>query len=310
MANTIDYSTIFQGALDTQMVQQSTSGWMEANAGSVQYNGGKEVKIPKLVMDGLGNYDRTGGGYPVGSYNFSYETMTMTQDRAKQFLLDSMDVNETNFALNASSAMSEFQKAQVIPEVDAYRYSKIAQLAIAKGTGYVSGGYTPTAADIYSKLKADIATVQDRIGAVPLIISMTTMTKAILEGSTEITRQLPIVDFVQGAISSKLTAIDDCPIVTVPSIRFKTLYDFADGRTTGQTAGGFKADAAAKTINWIVSAQNCPIAISKTDSIRIYDPTVVQDQDGYKIDYRKYHDLWIPDNKMDGIFVNIKEALA
>lgn len=309
MANTINYATLFMTALDTQMVQQATSGWMEANAGQVIYNGGNTVKIPKISMDGLGNYDRK-LGYPSGSINLDYETMSMTQDRSKQFTLDSMDVNESNFVVNASTVMAQFQKLKIIPEVDAYRYSKIAQLAIAKGAGYAVGGYAPAVADIYSKLTADIAAVQDKIGDIPLLVIMSRLTKNILENSTEFAKQLPVTDFAQGNISTKVNMINDCPIITVPSARLKTLYDFYDGRTAGQTAGGFAPDSTAKNINWLLIAQNAPIAVSKTDNMKIFTPDQVQDYDGYKMDYRKYHDLWVPDNKMDGIFANIKEALS
>lgn len=309
MANAINYATLFMAALDKQMQQQATTGWMENNAGQVIYNGGKEIKIPKITVDGLGNYDRV-GGYPSGAVGLDYETMTMTQDRGKQFLLDSMDVNESNFVVNASTVMSEFQRLKVIPEVDAYRYSKIAALAIAKGAGYVSGGYTPAVADILSKLKADITTVQDRIGDIPLIISMSRATKNVLDMSSEITRQLAVTDFQAGQYSTKVNMVDDCPIIPVPSARLKTAYVFNDGKTTGQTAGGFTPDASAKNINWIISAQTVPIAVSKTDNMKIFTPEQVQGYDGYLMDYRKYHDLWIPDNKFDALFVNIKEALS
>lgn len=307
MANNINYATLFQTALDTQMVQQSTSGWMEANAGDVIYNGGKEIKIPKMNMDGLGDYSRT-GGYPGGTVSLDYETMAMSMDRGKQFVLDSMDVNESNFVANASSVMSQFQKQYVIPEVDAYRYSKIASLAISKSKA--SGGYTPVVSDILSKLKADIAAIQDVVGDIPLIITMSRLTKNILEESTEITKQLTVTDFASGQYNTKVSMVDDCPIIPVPSARLKTAYVFRDGRTAGQTQGGFTPDAAAKNINWIISAQNVPIAVSKTDNMKIFTPDQVQDADGYKMDYRKYHDLWIPDNKFDGLFVNVKEALS
>lgn len=307
MANAISYATLFMAALDLQMVQQSTTGWMETNAGQVIYNGGKEIKIPKINMDGLGDYSRT-GGYPGGSITLDYETMTMTMDRGKQFVLDSMDVNESNFVVNASTVMSQFQKLYVIPEVDAYRYSKIASLAISKGKA--SGGYVPDKSDILSKLKADIAVIQDTVGDIPLIITMSKLTKNILENSSEITKKIDVSDFTSGQFTTKVSMVDDCPIISIPSARLKTAYVFRDGRTTGQTQGGFTADAAAKNINWIISAQNVPIAVSKTDNMKIFTPDVVQDADGYKMDYRKYHDLWIPDNKFDGLFVNIKEALS
>lgn len=53
----------------------------------------------------------------------------MTQDRGRTFQLDAVDVDETNFALVAGNVMGEFQRTKVIPEIDAYRYSKIAELA-------------------------------------------------------------------------------------------------------------------------------------------------------------------------------------
>jgi len=307
MANAINYATLFMQALDAQIAQQATSGWMERNAGQVIYNGGKEIKIPKITVDGLADYSRE-DGYSRGAVGLDYETMTMTMDRGKQFLLDSMDINESNFVVNASTVMSEFQRLMVIPEIDAYRYSKIAALAISKGKAV--GGYTPIVDDIYSKLKADIANVQDVIGDIPLIVTMSRITKNVLENSKELTRQLNVSDFSQGGLQTKVNVIDDCVIIPAPSARLKTAYIFNDGKTTGQEAGGFTPDASAKNINWIICAQNVPIAVSKTDNMKIFTPEQVQSHDGYLMDYRKYHDLWIPDNKFDALFVNIREALA
>lgn len=306
--NTFAYAQIFQDMLDKQVVAKATTGWMEGNAGLVKYSGGNTIKIPKMNMDGLGNYSRD-NGFVQGSATLSYETETLTQDRGRTFQLDSMDVDETNFVATASVLMSEFQRTKVIPEIDAYRYSKIAALAIANSAAV--GGYTPSESDIYSKLRADIAAIQDVAGAIPLVITMSTATLNILENSTEIQRQLQVAQFQGGAdISFEVKSIDSCPIIETPSMRLKTLYDFNDGSTTGQTAGGFAPDAAAKNINWIICPQTAPIAVSKTDKIRIFDPNTNQKADAWKIDYRKYHDLWIPDNQFTSMRVNIKEALS
>ena len=59
MANTIAYASLFQQNLDKQMTAKLTSGWMEANAGQVIYNGGDEVKIPHLELQGLADYGRS-----------------------------------------------------------------------------------------------------------------------------------------------------------------------------------------------------------------------------------------------------------
>jgi hypothetical protein len=117
MANTIEFAQLFQKNLDLQMVAAATSGWMESNAGQVIYNGGNEVKIPKISMDGLGNYDRQ-NGYADGAVTFGYQTKELTQDRSRAFYIDSQDVDETSFVLTASTIMAEFQRTQVAKEID------------------------------------------------------------------------------------------------------------------------------------------------------------------------------------------------
>ena len=408
--NTLAYATLFMQELDKQVVAGATSGWMEGNAGLVVYKGGNTVKIPKLSMDGLGNYDR-GTGFAQGAATLAYETRTMTQDRGRTFMLDSMDIDETNFVASASNLMGEFQRTKVIPEIDAYRYSTIAALAIAGSRA--SGGYTPVAATILSMIKADIAAIQDVIGTVPLVITLSTATLAILESSTELVRQLEVAAF-PGIIQNEVKQIDSCPIIEVPSARLKTAYILNDGRTVGQEAGGFipvgpanltlqgvkytattvgpagnaytvqiiqgagvsvvtagvitagalvitlgttsgsaplavtatqiaalvftgtvvivatavvgatvqavvaatnlaggaGTGTASKSINWLITALNAPIAISKTDNMRIFSPDQNQLADAWKLDYRKYHDLWIKDNALPTIFANIKESLV
>ena len=59
--NTIQTAAVIQSELDKAAVEQATSGWMEVNSSLVKYNGGSEVKIPELSMDGLADYDRQNG---------------------------------------------------------------------------------------------------------------------------------------------------------------------------------------------------------------------------------------------------------
>lgn len=306
MANTIAYATLFQQALDKAAVAKLTSGWMDANSGQVIYNGGKEVKIPKMNMDGLGDYDRA-NGFTQGSITLEYETKTMTQDRGRTFMLDSMDVNESNFVANATNAMGQFQTTKVVPEIDAYRYSKIATLAIAGNVA--SGGNTITEANVLELLKADITAIEDIVGEIPLVITMATPIAALLDQNEKISKRLDVTDFTKGDITTKVKSLDGYPIIKVPSARMKTSYTFYDGKTGGQTTGGFVAAVDAKNINWIITPLYAPIAVNKTDKVRIFDPNTNQDADAWKLDYRKYHDLWIMDEALKICRVNIKESL-
>ncbi|MCC3870280.1 hypothetical protein [Terrisporobacter mayombei] len=307
MTNTIAYATLFQQALDKAAVAKLTSGWMDANAGQVIYNGGKEVKIPKMNMDGLGDYSRS-NGFTQGSITLEYETKTMTQDRGRTFMLDSMDVDESNFVANATNAMGQFQATKVVPEIDAYRYSKIASLAIAGKVA--NGGNTIDETNVLKLLKADITAIEDIVGDIPLVITMSTPISAILDDNEKISKRLDVTEFTKGDIITKVKSFDGHPIVKVPSARMKTTYTFYDGKTSGQTAGGFVAADEAKNINWIITPMYAPIAVNKTDKIRIFDPNVNQDADAWKLDYRKYHDLWIMDEALKICRVNIKEALV
>lgn len=300
--NTLQYSQQFQTVLDAQMLAGATSAFMEANAGQVKYDGGDTVHIPEISMQGLAKYDRD-EGFNQGSVTLKFNPYKMTQDRGRTFQLDSMDVNETNFVATAGTVMGEFQRTQVIPEIDSYRYSKIAALATAENK--VTTGFTPAVATILEKLEAEITEIQDVVGEDEgLIIVMSTKLRTILNNSDKFNRYLNVAEFKNGSVNTTVKSFNDIPILGVPSARMKTAYVFNDGKTANQQAGGFKADTAAKDINWIIMPQRAPIAVSKTDKVRVFTPDINQKADAWKIDYRKYHDLWIPKNRFAAIRVN------
>lgn len=300
--NTLQYSQQFQTVLDAQMLASATSAFMEANAGQVKYDGGDTVHIPEISMQGLAKYDRD-EGFNQGSVTLKFNPYKMTQDRGRTFQLDSMDVNETNFVATAGTVMGEFQRTQVIPEIDAYRYSKISALATAENK--VTTGFTPAVATILEKLEAEITEIQDVVGEDEgLIIVMSTKLRTILNNADKFNRYLNVAEFKNGSINTTVKSFNDIPILGVPSARMKTQYVFNDGETGDQRAGGFKADTGAKDINWIIMPQRAPIAVSKTDKVRVFSPDINQKADAWKIDYRKYHDLWIPKNRFAAIRVN------
>ena len=301
--NTLEMAKIFQQSLDKQMGIEATSGWMESNAQNVKYNGGDTVRMPRISTTGMARYDRD-NGFNQGAVTLTYDDYKLTQDRGRTFHLDSMDVDESNFIATAGNVMGEFQRLQVIPEVDAYRYSRIA--ALAKGASRTTDGFTPSETNILAQLDKEITDLQDTIGeSEPLLILMATPVRTVLNNVKNIERHLDVTQFKAGAIDTKVKTYNEIPIFSVPSLRMKTAYVFNDGKTTGQEAGGFKADTGAKSINWIIISRRAPIAISKTDKVRIFAPDVNQKADAWKLDYRKFHDLWIPRNKLAGVWANI-----
>ena len=322
--NTLATAQIFMQSLDQMAVRESATGWMDANAGQVIYHGGATVKVPKLSVQGLGTYDRD-NGYAQGSVGLSYESLTLTQDRGRKFHLDAMDVDETNFVATAGNVMAEFQRAYVIPEIDAYRISKIATYAISGfpetgKTGTVDYNWTPGAANTSAlrKFKAGIKAVREQ-GYMGQLVCMAN-DAFIMELELELAGKLQNVTWAQGGINTIVPAVDGVPIIAVPANRMYTAITLYDGTTQGttgttgesgspdQTAGGYVKGSSGLDINFMIMPKATPIAVQKQDLMRIFTPDINQRLNAWQIDYRRFHDLWVLENKVAGLYVNIKDA--
>ena len=305
--NTLATATLFQNTLDKVAIQDAVTGWMDANAGQVIYNGGAEVKIPKMSVQGMGDYDRD-NGYQQGGVTLEYETRKMTQDRGRKFQLDPIDINENNFVTTAAAVMGEFQRMHVTPEIDAYRISKIATETIAANkAGMVEYGYTPgaTGTSTLRKMKEGIKAIRELYNG-PLVCHATP--DFIMELELELAGKITTATFSKGGIDTAVPAVDGVPIVSTPSNRMYTAITIRDGKTSGQEQGGYAKGTTAKDINFFICPRTTPIAITKQDIMRIFDPTINQKLNAWQMDYRRFHDIWVLDNKLDSIFLNIKDA--
>lgn len=296
--NTLEMAKLFQKNLDLLAVQEMLTGWMDANAGQVIYHGGNEVKIPKMSIVGMADYDRD-NGYVQGGLTLAYETFKMTQDRGRKFQIDEMDVDETNFIATASTAMGEFQRTQVVPEIDAYRLSKLATIAMEASQ---NGTKKDT---VLRSFKEGIKTVREEGFTGPLVIHATF--DVAMEYELEMAGKLTAQTFSVGGVDTTVPSIDGVPIIKTSSDRMVTAIKTRDGKTLGQEAGGFEKGTSAKNVDFIVVAANVPIAITKQDKMRIFDPNTNQAADAWAMDYRRYHDVWVMDNKKKGLYVQLGE---
>lgn len=305
--NTLATATIFQNTLDQVAVQDATTGWMDENAGQVIYNGGSEVKIPKINVQGLADYDRD-AGYVQGGVTLTYQTKQMTQDRGRKFQLDAMDINENNFVTTAATVMGEFQRERVVPEIDAYRISGLVTAAIgAKKAGMVEYGYVPGAANTSAlrKLKTGISALRDVGYNGPLVVQATSA--FILELELELAGKITNVTFSKGGIETQVPSVDGVPIIPTPSNRMYSAITLYNGKTD-QAAGGYTKGSKALDVNFFVCPRTTPVAVTKQDKMKIFTPDQNQDADAWKMNYRRYHDMWILDNKLDSLYVSIKDA--
>lgn len=302
--NTLQYAQILMQALDQKAIQTMATGWMDSNSGQVKYAGGNEVKIPTMSTQGLANYGRADqSGFVKGGATLSYNTYTMSQDRGRLFMLDRNDVDESNFIATATQVMNVFQDENVIPEIDAYRISKLASTAITLGT-MVEDGYTPASATIVEKIKKGIKDIRKQGYNGSLICQISF--DALMEVELAMAGKLNSNTFSAGGFNTTCPSIDGVPLIPVPDNRMYTAITLNDGVTVGQEAGGYVKGTTAEDINFMLMPMTTPIAVTKQDNMRIFTPDVNQSADAWQMDYRRYHELWVLENKKSSIYLNTK----
>ena len=300
--NTLQYAQILQTALDQKAIQTMTTGWMDANAGQVKYTGGNEVKIPTIATQGLANYGRADqSGFVKGGVTLSYNTYTMTQDRGRLFMLDRHDIDESNFIATSTQVMGTFQEENVVPEIDAYRISKLASLATS---GMTVDGYTPATGTIVEKIKTGIKNIRKQGYNGPLVCHISYDAQMVLE--LEMGNKIQNTTFASGGFNTTCPSIDGVPLIPTADTAMVTAITLYDGKSPSQEAGGFVKGSSAKDINFIIMPTKVPIAVTKQDNMRIFSPDVNQSADAWQMDYRRYHDLWVLENKKKLIFLNTK----
>lgn len=253
-------------------------------------NGGKYFTLTTISTSGLQAHSRS-KGFNSGTYSNDKEVYTMGQDRDVEFYVDTQDIDETNQDLAVSNISKVFIEEQVQPEIDAYRFSKMATDA-----GHVKEE-TLTVDNVYTQLKAALLPVR-KYGAQNIIGFVSSEVMDFLERSKEFTRSITNQNVGTTALESRVTSIDGVQLVEVwDDTRFKTEYDFSDG---------YKPKDTAKDINFILVAKQAVIPVVKENAIYLFAPGQHTEGDGYLYQNRLYHDLFIKKQKEDGVSVSLK----
>lgn len=294
VANSVSLATKFLPLLDEVYKRESLSAILDTANERVNFIGAQTAKVFKIETDGLGDYSRN-AGYVPGSVDGTWETLTLEQDRARSFAIDVMDNDET-LGLLAASTLGEFQRTQAVPEIDAYRFAKYAANAGTTATATLSG--SDNIADLIQTAEA---TLDDK--EVPYegrILFVNPFIYAYLK--QDITRYTQNGD---PNVNGEVEMYDGMRVIRVPSGRFNTQITLAQP-TTASSAGGYSATGV--DINFMIIHPSAVVQVIKHLAPRIFSPAVVQDLDGYRINYRVYHDCWVLANKTYGIYVHKKAA--
>ena len=283
--NSIALATKYQPLLDKVFKKASVTQDLEAKESAVKFDGSNTVKILKIKLPSLGSYSRN-SGFKTGDIEATWQSWTLTQDRGREFTVDAMDDEET---LNQTfgNACSEFIRTKVAPQVDTYRFGKLASTeGISKASGAITTGEEAISAlrACANKMDADEVDEENRI-----LYATSAIVGAIEDLET---------------IKSRKVLERFAKIVKVPQSRFvtKTQYN-AETEEIEPTAD-------ASNINFMCVLPRACQAVAKHTKLRIFlangdegtGANKNQKTDGHLFQYRLYHDIFVYENKVAGIY--------
>lgn len=336
MANSIQLSKNYTDMLDevyklASLTDDLTSDSSIARAGA----NANEIMIPKLTMDGLGDYDRN-SGYTKGDVTMTYETVKFNYDRGRKFEVDYVD-NEETAEVAFGRLAGEFIRTKVAPENDAFTF---AQICAKPGISVVDTPATlSNAAAVMSALSAAMDGMDD--DEVPeegrYLYITSTLLGYVRDMDTTKSREL-LEKFAN--------------IRKVPQSRFMTAIDLLDGKSTGEEAGGYvkhaatykastdtsvvsgktyytksgdvytavaeptgnpstssyyeRTSEAGKDINFLIVHKPAIIKFNKHVASNIIRPDDNQSSDAYMQKYRKYGLVDVYENKVAGVYLHHK----
>lgn len=294
-ANSIALAQKYIPVLDGIYKNASRFSILDTANSDVKFINANTVLLPKIDMDGLADYSRN-DGFVNGAVTLSWESHTLSQDRGRDFVVDVMDNEESMFTAFGKLA-TEFIRTKVTPEIDAYTAAKLFAKTPAgqKVQAAISTGSAAVAAIDAATVALDEAEVpyEGRI----LFVSPT------LYGYLKagITRMVLNRD---DNVNYNVAMYNDMQVIMVPQARFYTAIDLLDGTTLGEEAGGFTKDAAGRDINFQIVHPSAVRKIAKHVAPRVFPAGVWQKSDGAAFQYRIYHDVFVLDNKVDGIYTH------
>lgn len=313
-------------AWDKVYKAEACSSVLDGDKDLLKFTGVKTVKIAKFASTGLGDYNRAntptsgnyagnstssyngseneGYGYQQGNVSLEWEEFTLKCDRGTQLRIELFDDEETD-GLAVATATKEFSRTKVIPEVDAYVFSKLAEFAgtksnstiqLASGTGYNAQGPVQALNDAFERL-TDL-----EVPETDQVIFCSSKFYNQLRSTGEIVKVLRQTEYGEN-VKFTIGEYEGRDIIAVPANRFRTMIQL--NRKSGYSWG-----AGSQKIDFIVVAKGAVAHVTKYDKVKVFGPEVVQDYDGYKVNVRIYHDVFVPDNKRIGIYVHTSNVSA
>lgn len=300
MANNITKFKKYVPLLDEVYKQAALTSVLDSDSSLAQEGASaNEIIIPKIDMDALGDYDRN-SGYTNGDVTLTNETVKFNYERGRMFSVDAMD-NEETAGIAYGKLASEFIRTKVAPEGDAFRFATYA------GTSGISKVATPatlsTGADVISALRAGTNKMdEDEVTYERRYLFITPTLKGLIDDLDNTKSKEVLSRFEQ--------------VILVPQTRFYTAIDMLDGKSSGETKGGYKrhakgsetGDTNGADINFMIIQKDAVMQYNKHIAPKVVTPEQNQTADAWKFGYRKYGLADVYENKVAGIYLHHKAA--
>lgn len=291
----INYAERFERQIQQQFARELTSSALDTNK-QYSFIDAQTIKVPTITLSGYKDHARD-GTKNKGTVSRTYQTMTLDHDRDIEFFVDEMDVDETNQVLSAANITAVFNQEHAIPELDAYRYSKLYYEYVEENNE------TPdTTALTANNILFVFDTMMEEMdeASVPQsgrVLYVTPKTYTMIKNAEKIQRVLDVTGGTAN-VNRNVRSLDEVSIVTVPSDRMKTSYNFETGFVPG---------TGARQINMILVHPSSVLAPVKVADVYLWNKGETPDSAfGYLYQNRMYTDLFIIEAKIGGVKMNVE----
>lgn len=287
MANTIARAEKYLPLIDQIYKRESLTAVLDGQ--TLDWNGADTVRIMKVEGSGLGDYSRA-TGYPAGDVTVAWEVLKLAEERGKEISIDRMDDEET-LGRAFGAAFNDLLTNHAAPEMDAYRFAKYASAA---NVGTDSADLTE--ATILGAIdEASAAMDSAEVPETGRLLFVSSAMKHALANA--VNRQWGS----DATINTYLQGYNDMRIIYVPQSRFYSAVTM----NSGASAWGYSKGGDAKNINFMMVHPTAVIQAVKFALPKIFSPDENQTKDAWKLQFRQYHDAFVLENKVKGVFAHV-----
>lgn len=290
-----DYAEVFESELEKKYSRELTSYALTQSNLNVKFINAQTIKLPTLTVSGYKDHTRT-GGYNSGTVSNSWIPKKLEFDRDIEFMIDPMDVDETNLVVEMANIQNTFEEDQAIPEKDSYRYSKLrTEAETYQSEGANIDTVTLDSDNFLEYFDERMSRMDDE--SVPQegrFMYITSDTNKLIKEAKGITRTISVG--AAGVINRNVHSLDDVNKIIVPSARLKTAYNFTDGAVPAEGA---------RQINMILVHPSCVVSRDKYAYMKLFTPgTDSRTADCYCYQNRYFSDTFLMQKKAPGISIN------